>query len=172
MSYCYLLYTNGGRNTYIGATLDPNKRLRQHNGEITGGARTTSGKAWTRALIVGGFPDWSAALQFEWSWKRHGRKLPGLVGKQQALLTLLESKQSTKSALPFACWPQRPFVINELNTKIDTRLLKYGQPTEEMPLVCVSQAEIDMLTNDIEMMMLELAELMKRFQNYLKHKSD
>ena len=172
MSYCYLLYTNGGRNTYIGATLDPNKRLRQHNSEISGGARTTSGKTWTRALIVGGFPDWSAALQFEWAWKRHGRKLPGLVGKQQALLTLLESKQSTKSALPFACWPHKPYIINELDAKLDMRLLKYRQTTEEMPLTCVSQDEIDKLTKDIELMMLEIADLTARYTNYVKQKTD
>jgi predicted GIY-YIG superfamily endonuclease len=171
MSYCYLLYTNGGRNTYIGATFDPNKRLRQHNGELSGGARATSGKSWTRALYVGGFPDWSAALQFEWSWKRHGRKQPGLAGKQRALLALLESKQSTRQALSFACWPQQPYVVNELGSNLDTRLLKYVQQPE-MPLVCVSQAEIDKIAEDIEAIMLEIADLVQRFQNYLKQKSD
>jgi len=169
--YCYLLFTNGGRNTYIGATFDPDKRLRQHNGELSGGARATSGKSWTRALVVGGFPDWPAALQFEWSWKRHGRTRPGVVGKQEALFILLESKQSTKQALPFACWQKRPYIINELDTKIDTRLLKYVQ-TAEMPLTHVSQDEINKLAEDIEVMMLEIADLIQRFQNYLKQKMD
>jgi len=36
-----MLYTEEGQ-TYIGATVDPDRRLRQHNKEITGGARATA----------------------------------------------------------------------------------------------------------------------------------
>ncbi len=58
--------------TYVGATVDVDRRLRQHNKEIKGGAHATgvkvaAGKSWTRACYVSGFPDWSSALQFEWS---------------------------------------------------------------------------------------------------------
>ena len=102
MSYCYLLYS--GTNIYIGATVNPDRRLRQHNAEITGGARRTKGREWIRALYVSGFPDWKAALQFEWSWKRHGRGKFGLRGKIQALLNLIQSPASTSKALPFREW--------------------------------------------------------------------
>lgn len=105
MSYCYLLFTNDLRQTYIGATVDPSRRLRQHNQELVGGARKTKGRVWKRALYVGGFPDWVDALQFEWSWKRHGNGKPGLAGKLQALLNLLQSEKSTSTATPFRYWP-------------------------------------------------------------------
>ena len=68
-------------STYVGATVDVDRRLRQHNKEIKGGAHATGikvnqGKIWERACYVQGFPDWQAALQFEWRWKQLSRKLP------------------------------------------------------------------------------------------------
>jgi predicted GIY-YIG superfamily endonuclease len=72
--YCYLLVSTSGQ-TYIGATVDPDRRLRQHNKELVGGARRTgaavaTGETWRRLCKVSGFPDNHAALQFEWRWKR------------------------------------------------------------------------------------------------------
>ena len=79
MSYVYLLVSTSG-NTYVGATVDLNRRLRQHNKEIKGGAHATGikvaqGETWIRAAHVSGFPDWQAALQFEWRWKQLSRKI-------------------------------------------------------------------------------------------------
>ena len=42
MSYVYLLVSTKG-NTYVGATVDLNRRLRQHNKEIKGGAEVPEG---------------------------------------------------------------------------------------------------------------------------------
>lgn len=67
--YCYMLERADGRRTYVGATVDPDRRLRQHNGEIAGGARATRGGVWRRAYLVGGFADERDALRFEWRWK-------------------------------------------------------------------------------------------------------
>ena len=80
MSYVYLLLSSDN-STYVGATVDLERRLRQHNKEIKGGACATSkkvvkGETWIRACHVSGFPDWTAALQFEWRWKQLSRKLP------------------------------------------------------------------------------------------------
>ena len=80
MSFVYLLVSTKG-NTYVGATIDLNRRLRQHNKEIKGGAHATGikvaqGESWVRAAHVSGFPDWQAALQFEWRWKHLSRKYP------------------------------------------------------------------------------------------------
>lgn len=44
--YVYLLVNENGRS-YVGCTTDYTRRLRQHNGEIKGGARSTRGYTWT-----------------------------------------------------------------------------------------------------------------------------
>ena len=68
--YCYFLRslnTNHSRKTYIGCTNDLNRRLRQHNGEITGGAKRTSiGRPWQMICYFTGFIDRHSALSFEW----------------------------------------------------------------------------------------------------------
>ena len=55
-SFVYLLEATN-KSTYIGATVDLTKRLRQHNKEIKGGAVATSikvqkGEQWTRICHV------------------------------------------------------------------------------------------------------------------------
>jgi predicted GIY-YIG superfamily endonuclease len=118
MSYVYLLISTNG-NTYVGATVDLDRRLRQHNKEIKGGAHATGvkvaqGEVWTRAAHVSGFPDWQAALQFEWRWKQLSRKLPlkmvPLERRMLALKELIDLPQSTSKAKPYAEWPNPPEV--------------------------------------------------------------
>jgi predicted GIY-YIG superfamily endonuclease len=67
--FCYMLMRADGRRTYVGATVDPDRRLRQHNGEIAGGARATRGGVWRRVYLIGGFAEEREALRFEWRWK-------------------------------------------------------------------------------------------------------
>ncbi len=43
--FCYLLTSNDPKykhHTYIGFTINPQRRIRQHNGELTNGAKRTS----------------------------------------------------------------------------------------------------------------------------------
>ncbi|KAI8835486.1 hypothetical protein BJ741DRAFT_533983 [Chytriomyces cf. hyalinus JEL632] len=72
MYACYLLKClQPGKETkcYVGSTPDPIRRLRQHNGEIQGGAKKTSkARPWRMVVVVHGFPNKIAALQFEWAW--------------------------------------------------------------------------------------------------------
>lgn len=72
-----MLESTDKRRTYVGATVNPARRLRQHNGELVGGARATKGRQWTRRFLVGGFQDERTALQFEWRWKWLTRQAPG-----------------------------------------------------------------------------------------------
>ena len=52
---------------YFGYTVDIHRRIRQHNGEIKGGAkRTRKGRPWKVVCYISGFPDQTTALQFEW----------------------------------------------------------------------------------------------------------
>jgi len=116
--FVYLLECTDG-STYVGATVDLNHRLRQHNKEIKGGAHATSakvgkGETWRRVCHVAGFPDWSAALQFEWRWKQLSRKLPArmnpLERRKQALVTLLALERPTSKALAYSEWTNQPIV--------------------------------------------------------------
>ena len=121
MSYVYLLYSDSNA-TYVGATVNLEKRLRQHNGEIKGGAQATSikvnkGESWKRACYIEGFPDWQAALQFEWRWKQLSRKLPSslfpLKRRMLALNTLLKLERSTSKAIAYSEWITPPNIIFE-----------------------------------------------------------
>lgn len=121
MAYVYLLVSTSGA-TYVGATVDLNRRLRQHNKEIKGGAHATSakvlqGETWIRAAHVAGFPDWPAALQFEWRWKQISRKLPikmnPLERRIQALKQLLALERPTTKAIAYTEWLSPPEVILE-----------------------------------------------------------
>jgi structure-specific endonuclease subunit SLX1 len=72
MFFCYLLKSQNEKHindTYIGFTDDPIKRLRQHNGEIQGGAFKTSKKRpWVLVAVVSNFPNKILGLKFEWAW--------------------------------------------------------------------------------------------------------
>lgn len=120
MSYCYMLYTDEGQ-TYIGATVDPDRRLRQHNKEISGGARATGirvaqGQVWKRACYVTGIPEWRSALQIEWRWKQLGRtqckhiKNP-IDRRLQSLKILLGLEKPTSSAIPYDAYPTKLEII-------------------------------------------------------------
>ena len=123
MSYVYLLVSTSG-NTYVGATVDLNRRLRQPNKEIKGGAHATGvkvaqGETWTRALHVSGFPDWQAALQFEWRFKHLSRKYPlkmnPLERRISALKDLLALERPTSKAIAYSEWAAPPEVHLEID---------------------------------------------------------
>ena len=123
--FVYLLVSDSGA-TYIGATVNLDRRLRQHNKEITGGAHATGskvkkGESWIRACHVKNFPDWSSALQFEWRWKQLSRKLSRdlvpLERRLMALKNLLELERPTSKALAYKDWPNgMPEVVQEIDS--------------------------------------------------------
>jgi predicted GIY-YIG superfamily endonuclease len=128
-SFVYLLESTSGA-TYVGATVDLTRRLRQHNKELVGGAHATSakvakGETWRRVCHVAGFPDWTAALQFEWRWKQLSRKLPKqlkpLERRSTALKQLLALKQPTTKAVPYSAWSIPP----QVNVEIDCDLFAH-----------------------------------------------
>ena len=108
--FVYLLQSGRG-TTYVGATVNLNRRLRQHNCELKGGAKLTGravakGSKWRRVCYATGFPTWKCALQFEWKWKFLTRKVPkggsSLQRRLEALTVLTSSERSTTQSIPFS----------------------------------------------------------------------
>jgi len=137
----FLLCTDG--STYIGATVDLERRLRQHNKEIKGGAHATgikvaSGKSWCRVCHVSGFPDWKSTLQFEWRWKQISRTLSKTLKpidrRLMALHRLLNLDRPTTKALLYSEWEQKPHVHMELFIDLFS---VYFQENEENSYVLV-----------------------------------
>ena len=113
MSFFVYLLLSSDSSTYVGATVDLDRRLRQHNKEIKGGAFITGakvlkGETWIRACHVEGFPDWQAALQFEWRWKQLSRKIKvkccPLEKRMTALKQLINLERPTTKAKSYSEW--------------------------------------------------------------------
>ena len=115
--FVYILLCDDG-STYVGATVNLERRIRQHNKELVGGAVATSNKVvkglmWNMVCYVSGFPDWIATLQFEWRLKQLTRKindksLTPIERRYKALDTLLSMEKSTSKAIPFSEWAEPP----------------------------------------------------------------
>ena len=120
MSFVYFIKSTNG-STYIGATVNLDKRIRQHNKELKGGATATSqkvnqGEKWDYYCYVENFPTWNEALKFEWRWKQISRQIqkknPRINPTEkrlEALNQLLQLEKSTSSAIPF----------NQFTTKVN-----------------------------------------------------
>jgi len=96
--YVYLLATVAPPSkTYVGATIDVDRRLMQHNGLMSGGARATSTVpgGWYRVCYIKGFENKREALRFEWWWKRRSAKLNGnpLERRQAAMEAMISEAQ-------------------------------------------------------------------------------
>lgn len=66
MSWCvYLLKSNSHNRTYVGSTVDLERRLNQHNQVLKGGAKFTKGSKWNLVYSVNGFKNRSEAFRCE-----------------------------------------------------------------------------------------------------------
>ena len=100
----WILYIISNRQfTYVGVSPDPTRRLRQHNGEICGGAKytTSKGAGWKHVCLVTGFRTKIEALQFEWAVKHvPPRDAGGIVNRIRKLFTLFGKERWTSKAPP------------------------------------------------------------------------
>ena len=122
MSFVYFIKSTNG-STYIGATVNLEKRIRQHNKEIKGGAVATSskvlnGEIWSYHCYVENFPAYNEALKFEWRWKQISRqiqktnpRLNPVEKRLEALKMLLNLDKSTTKAIPYSEWLVKPNVV-------------------------------------------------------------
>ncbi len=68
--FVYVLCSAGGR-TYVGVTTDVDRRVRQHNGELAGGARATRAhRPWQVGRVHGPVATRGAAQKLEAEVKR------------------------------------------------------------------------------------------------------
>ena len=121
--FVYVLTSPMSTIPYIGKSNNLERRLRQHNGQLVGGARRTRralyGGAgnWTRELHITGFPDERAALQFEWRLQYERRKghtgktVSPLIKAVCALHHVLVLQRPTRSALAFSEYSE-PLMIH------------------------------------------------------------
>ena len=124
MSYFVYFIQSTNGSTYIGATIDLDKRIRQHNKEIKGGANATSikvqqGEIWSYICYVENFPDWNEALKFEWRWKQISRQIQKnkptqkpIERRMEALNILLNLNKPTCKAKLYSEWENPPSVIH------------------------------------------------------------
>ena len=122
MSFFVYILLSSDNCTYVGATVDLERRLRQHNKEIKGGAfatgaKVSNGQIWVRVAHVENFPDWQAALQFEWRLKHLSRKISLSINplhrRMLALKQLLKLERPTSKAKAYTEWSQPPKVVLE-----------------------------------------------------------
>ena len=137
---CYLLRSlnvKHPKSTYIGFTVHPKRRIRQHNGEISGGAfRTRKKRPWDMGCVVQGFPNKVSALQFEYAWTNPNRSrlLKGFVGKtkkygfnnkMELLAILLSVEPFANYGLSVHC--QHEDVLGIWNKIVDSSKSKKGR---------------------------------------------
>jgi len=87
--------------TYAGVSPDPIRRLRQHNGEIKGGAKYTTSKkpGWKHVCIVSGFQTKIQSMQFEWAVKHQKpRNVGGIVARLKKLNEVIAKERWTSKS--------------------------------------------------------------------------
>ena len=124
--YCYILQNEDNQRTYNGYTVNIVKRLRQHNGDLSGGARSTKhSKTWKYIAIVSGFPDNINALQCEWRIrkpfnKRRAKEYCGPEGRIKGLNHVLHLDKWTSNSvsngfpLEVNILPQYKYILSDL----------------------------------------------------------
>ena len=96
---CYIIENSG--YTYVGVSNNAEKRLRAHNGEISGGAKytTSKGSGWKHICIISGFPTKIESMQFEWALKHvPPRNAGGIINRIKKLVKLLNKERWTSKS--------------------------------------------------------------------------
>jgi len=95
MNQLYVYLIKNKQYTYVGFTNDIDKRIKRHNGLLSGGAKYTKskGSGWEYVCYVTGFKDKIDALRFEWAFKHikvYKKKSP--IEKRTEALNILLNK--------------------------------------------------------------------------------
>lgn len=147
--YCYLIYSNKIKNlTYNGSTPTLEKRIRQHNGELTGGAKATiRGRPWTYFAILTGFPNRRNCLSCEWKLKNPVNglrvwKYSGMTGRIKALDLVLKSKKWTQPCtdmnkdMKLHLWILKPY--DKILTDVPSNITVYPVDNIDIDMIKLS----------------------------------
>jgi len=126
MHYCYILLNPNNRSTYNGYTVNLNRRLRQHNGELVGGAKSTSRyQGWQFLFILwSSHESWDKrkALSMEWHIRYPNGKRPrppqyiGAQGRLQGVREVIALKKFEELKGTWNYWICDGYYINcEMN---------------------------------------------------------
>ena len=121
--YCYIIRSlniDFQNSTYNGSTNNLVRRLRQHNREIVGGAKATSGKGpWVYIAIWEGFQTHKEALSCEWRIKHptNSKKRPpqynGINGRIKSLNLLISLDCWTNKSSGMICGLEYNLYVDE-----------------------------------------------------------
>lgn len=124
----YVLFSKVLNRIYTGSTYDLQRRIRQHNGEIVGGAkRTKKGRPWLILMYIEGFPTRKDALQLEWRTQHPQKYLPknlkckrgyGYKGGLESVCSVLCMEKVTLTATP----------ITDMHLSIQWCCEEYNEP--------------------------------------------
>lgn len=163
---CYILYNHDNRATYIGYSVNPSRRLRQHNCEIKGGAKATQahvkrGVQWQQlCVITSPFFNKCTALSFEWHLKHpvcRGRRtqLPavyrGADGRVRSVPLVLDHAKF--AAAPhftvMVCAEYMELARQVLASHPRVKLCELGQPQESVRASCSREPQTHVKKNDV-----------------------
>ncbi|KAL6256807.1 hypothetical protein P5V15_011747 [Pogonomyrmex californicus] len=137
----YLLYCMNPKykgRTYIGYTVNPRRRIKQHNaGKKHGGAWKTSKRGpWNMVLIVYGFPNSTSALRFEWAWQHPhvSRRLKHIPKKKSSQKTFDFHLTILSEMLKIGPWYRLPLTIRWLDHKFFENYHERISPPLHMPI--------------------------------------
>ena len=119
----YVYWIVSGRSNYVGATVSPRNRLKQHCGLKKGGAKRTRGKLWTYKCVISGFRTWNEALKCEWSIKYHSKRCRGFESRKLALEKVLNMER----------WTSTSPLSSEVPLTVEYDPTEYGMPPDTLP---------------------------------------
>jgi predicted GIY-YIG superfamily endonuclease len=127
----YVYWIVSGRCSYIGATVDPRRRLKQHCGVLKGGARRTRGKLWHFKCVISGFRTWKEALCLEWAAKYYSRRCRSIESRKNAIEETLKRERWTSNSPP----------SSEVSLTLEYDPVCYGMPPDTFPKAALTASK-------------------------------